>query len=132
MHGLTTAAGLWVAAAVGIAVGFGDYVAGVVTAMALLIILTALRPLERHLLRNHVRTVVLQLERGQKVAQVMATIEDCAIETAGIEISRRGPHPAVTVKLRGSEDDARRLIQQASLNGLQASEETDPVRPPFP
>jgi putative Mg2+ transporter-C (MgtC) family protein len=132
VHGLTTAAGLWVAAAVGIAVGFGDYTAGIVTALALLIILTALRPLERHLLRSHVRTVVLQLERGQKVGQVMEILEECAIETSGVEISRRGPHPAVTIKLRGSEDDVRRLIQQASLNGVKAVEETDPVQPPFP
>jgi putative Mg2+ transporter-C (MgtC) family protein len=132
VHGLTTAAGLWVAAAIGIAVGFGDYVAGIVTTMALLIILTLLRPLERRLLRGHLRIVVLQLERGQKVSQVMEVIEDSAVETAGIEVSRRGPQPGVTVKLRGTEDDARRLIQFANLHGLHAVEETDPGRPPFP
>jgi putative Mg2+ transporter-C (MgtC) family protein len=132
VHGLTTAAGLWVAAAIGIAVGFGDYLAGIVTTMALLVILTGLRPLERRLLRSHMRVVVLQLERGQKVSQVMEVIEESAIETAGLEVSRRGPQPAVTVKLRGTEDDARRLVQFASLHGLHAVEETEPSRPPFP
>ena len=132
VHGLTTAAGLWVAAAIGIAIGFSDYVAGVVTTVALLIILTALRPLERLLVRGHLRTVVLQLEKGQKVSQVMECIEESAVETEGIEVSRRGPQPALTVKLRGLEADARRLIEHASLHGIRAIDETDPKRPPFP
>ncbi len=132
VHGLTTAAGLWVAAAIGIAIGFSDYVAGVVTTVALLIILTALRPLERLLVRGHLRTVVVQLEKGQKVSQVMECIEESGVETAGIEVSRRGPQPTLTVKLRGLEGDARRLIEHASLHGIRALDETDPKRPPFP
>jgi putative Mg2+ transporter-C (MgtC) family protein len=132
VHGLTTAAGLWVAAAVGIAVGFADYAAATVTTVALLTILTALRPLERRLLRGHLRIVVLQLEKGQKVSQVMEALEECALETESIEISRRGPQPAVTVTLRGLEGDAQRLIQHAGLHGIHAVEETDPKRPPFP
>jgi putative Mg2+ transporter-C (MgtC) family protein len=132
VHGLTTAAGLWVAAAIGIAIGFSDYVAGVVTTVALLIILTALRPFERLLQRGHLRTVVLQLEKGQKVSQVMECIEESAVETEGIEVSRRGPQPALIVKLRGLEGDARRLVEHASLHGIRALDETEPKRPPFP
>lgn len=132
VHGLTTAAGLWVAAAIGIAIGFSDYVAGVVTTVALLIILTALRPFERLLVRGHLRTVVLQLEKGQKVSDVMACIEESAIETEGIEVSRRGPQTSLIVKLRGLDEDARRLVEHASLHGIRAVDETDPKRPPFP
>ena len=132
VHGLTTAAGLWVAAAIGIAIGFSDYVAGTVTTVALLIILTALRPVERRLLRGHLRTIVMQLEKGQKVSQVMECIEESAVETEGIEVSRRGPQTTLIVKLRGLEEDARRLVQHASLHGIRALDETDPKRPPFP
>jgi putative Mg2+ transporter-C (MgtC) family protein len=132
VHGLTTAAGLWVAAAVGIAIGFSDYVAGVVTTVALLIILTALRPVERRLLRGHLRTIVLQLEKGQKVSEAMECIEESAIETEGIEVSHRGPRPVLTLKVRGLEGDARRFIEHASLHGMHASDETDPTRPPLP
>jgi putative Mg2+ transporter-C (MgtC) family protein len=132
VHGLTTAAGLWVAAAIGVAIGFSDYVAGVVTTAALLIILTALRPVERLLVRGHLRTVVLQLEKGQKVSQAMECIEESAVETEGIEVSRRGLQPALIVKLRGLDEDARRLVAHASLHGIRALDETDPKRPPFP
>jgi putative Mg2+ transporter-C (MgtC) family protein len=132
VHGLTTAAGLWVAAAVGIAIGAGDYVAGSVTALALLVILTALRPFEQRLLRSHLRTVVLQLEKGQRVTEVMTVLEELALETEGIEVSRSSNRPVVTIRLRGSEADARHLIQTACLHGFQAVDETDPRRPPFP
>jgi len=132
VHGLTTAAGLWVAAAIGIAIGFSDYVAGVVTTVALLIILTALRPFERLLIRGHLRTVVMQLEKGQKVSQVMECIEESGVETEGVEVSRRGPQPTLTVKLRGLEGDARRLVEHATLHGIRAVDETEPKRPPFP
>jgi putative Mg2+ transporter-C (MgtC) family protein len=132
VHGLTTAAGLWVAAAIGIAIGFSDFIAGVVTTVALLLILTALRPFERLLQRGHLRTVVLQLEKGQKVSQVMECIEESAVETQGIEVSRHGPQTSLVVKLRGLEGDARRLIEHATLHGIRALDETDPKRPPFP
>jgi putative Mg2+ transporter-C (MgtC) family protein len=52
VHGLTTAAGLWVAAAIGIAVGARYYKEAALTAVALFLILAALRPLERRLLRR--------------------------------------------------------------------------------
>ena len=49
VHGLTTAAGLWVAAAIGIAVGARYYKEAALTSVALFLILAALRPLERRL-----------------------------------------------------------------------------------
>ncbi|MGH9381012.1 MAG: MgtC/SapB family protein [Thermoanaerobaculia bacterium] len=52
VHGLTTAAGLWVAAAIGMAVGATLYVAAVLGTVALLLIVAALKPLERRLLRR--------------------------------------------------------------------------------
>ncbi|HEX5757772.1 MAG TPA: MgtC/SapB family protein [Thermoanaerobaculia bacterium] len=50
VHGLTTAAGLWLASALGIAVGAGFYGEAVVTTVALLVILIGMVPIERHFL----------------------------------------------------------------------------------
>ncbi len=132
VHGLTTAAGLWVAAAIGVAVGANSFLAAILTTIALLVILAVLRPVERLLVRGHIRTVVLQLEHGQKVAQVMDVVEECALETEAIEVSRSAGRPMVTVRLRGSDEDARRLLQTAGLKGLHGVDETEPRRPPFP
>jgi putative Mg2+ transporter-C (MgtC) family protein len=52
VQGLTTAAGLWVAAAIGIAVGARYYMEAILTSVALLVILVGLRPVERVLLRR--------------------------------------------------------------------------------
>lgn len=49
VRGLTTAASLWVVAAIGLASGGGLYVAAVATTILTLVILAALKPLERRL-----------------------------------------------------------------------------------
>jgi putative Mg2+ transporter-C (MgtC) family protein len=46
LHGITTAAGLWVAAAIGIAVGYGMYVVAIGASVLMLIVLTGLWYLE--------------------------------------------------------------------------------------
>ena len=52
VRGLTTAAGLWAVAAIGLAIGSGLYLAGVVTTAIALIILAGLKPLERWMFRK--------------------------------------------------------------------------------
>lgn len=47
VKGLTTAAGLWVAAAIGMAVGIGYYELAILSAITVLIIVTFLRPVKR-------------------------------------------------------------------------------------
>lgn len=49
MEGLTTAAGLWAAAAIGMAVGFGFYIVSVFSTFLVLFVLWALRALEDHI-----------------------------------------------------------------------------------
>ena len=60
VHGLTTAAGLWVAAAIGIAVGARFYWEAALTAVALLAILAGLRPLEKRFLRKREKSLALE------------------------------------------------------------------------
>jgi putative Mg2+ transporter-C (MgtC) family protein len=55
IQGLTTAAGMWVASAVGMAVGAGLYGEALIGTLALLLIIVALRPVERLLNRGHAR-----------------------------------------------------------------------------
>lgn len=60
VHGLTTAAGLWVAAAIGIAVGARFYWEAALTAVALLAILAGLRPLEKRFLNKREKKLALE------------------------------------------------------------------------
>ena len=65
VHGLTTAAGLWVAAAIGIAVGAKYYKEAALTSIALLVILAALRPLEKRVLSRGKKKVPEDEEEGK-------------------------------------------------------------------
>ena len=47
VHGLTTAASIWVVAAIGMAVGFGFYVPAIFTTALILAMLFLLRPVEK-------------------------------------------------------------------------------------
>ncbi|HAC46227.1 MAG TPA: methyltransferase [Chloroflexi bacterium] len=49
VRGLTTAATIWVVAAIGMVVGFGNYKIGIFTTALVLVTLVAIRPLERRM-----------------------------------------------------------------------------------
>lgn len=53
IRGLTTAAGLWTVAAIGLATGGGMYFAACITTIVVLIILWALKPLERRMFAKY-------------------------------------------------------------------------------
>lgn len=132
VHGLTTAAGLWVASAIGIAVGAGLYAESVVVSIALFLILAALRPVERRLF-GKTHTVVLQLEPGQKASDLMGLFEEEKIEAEDFSVTHSGGEErSVRVRFRGGPDDAKRLIRRARDQGLVSSEDAGTSRPPFP
>lgn len=52
VHGLTTAASIWVAASLGMAVGFGYYAIAIFTTFLVVVMLLALRPIELRFFRG--------------------------------------------------------------------------------
>ncbi len=55
VHGLTTAASIWVAASLGMAVGFGYYLIAVFTTFLVVVMLVAIRPIEMRFFRRNRR-----------------------------------------------------------------------------
>jgi len=95
VRGLTTAASIWVVAAIGLAVGLGYFSAGVTVTVAVLVSLVALRQLRRRLRRwaKRSETVVVRLRAGNDAAEVIGALED---------------HPDIAVRslrIEGSGDD---------------------------
>ncbi len=79
VRGLTTAASLWVASAVGLAVGVTAYSAALVTTVAVLASLTALRVPQRKVLRYFSarrRTVSIRLESDADVGALVSALHD--------------------------------------------------------
>ncbi|MDP3729818.1 MAG: MgtC/SapB family protein [bacterium] len=52
VQGLTTAAGMWIAAAIGMATGFGMYLIGIFTAVLTVLIFIVMWPIEEHFLKK--------------------------------------------------------------------------------
>jgi putative Mg2+ transporter-C (MgtC) family protein len=128
VHGLTTAAGLWVASAIGIAVGAGFYAEAVLTCVVLLIILAGLRPFES-LLQGGMRHLVLHLGPEQKLSRLLEVLEEAKIESEEISVSRSDEGISLQVRFRGSPEDAQRLIRLAGKEDFIASVAEDEMAP---
>jgi len=64
VRGLTTAAGLWMTACIGLAIGSGMYVVGTVAALLILLVLRLLDTIERFLLKGQEQKIVRVKVRG--------------------------------------------------------------------
>jgi putative Mg2+ transporter-C (MgtC) family protein len=125
VHGLTTAAGLWVAAAIGLAVGARFYVEATVATVVLLLILVALRPVEALMLRGNRRQVVLELGTGFELDRLSELIEESGAHVEHIEVSRKPQGNTVRITIRGSAQDRERLVTAAAERGISAAGDDD-------
>ena len=98
VRGLTTAASVWIAAAIGLACGGALYFPAIVATVIVLIILAALRPLQRKLARRLRRQVVAVSIVPHALA--LADIEQLA-SRSGVILER--------LDLRGSDGNTERI-----------------------
>jgi putative Mg2+ transporter-C (MgtC) family protein len=115
VRGLTTAAGLWVAAAIGIAIGCRFYGDAIVVTIALLVILVALRPVERRL-HHEQHAVVVQLDSSQKLGDLIEVLDEGRIEVEHLE--RHRDDGTVLITFRGSHSDHQRLLDLCGAEGF--------------
>jgi putative Mg2+ transporter-C (MgtC) family protein len=114
VRGLTTAATLWVVAAVGLAAGAGYYSAAVITTAVVLIALWPLRILAFRILRRFRADdgrLLVELPSGTLPGELIDEIERAGARIAGIEVSQEGDRRRLELDLalpRGVE--APRLV----------------------
>ncbi|HRN48329.1 MAG TPA: MgtC/SapB family protein [Niabella sp.] len=89
IHGLTTAAGLWTVAGIGLATGGGMYFAAGAATVIALIILWALSPLERYFSKKYekstLKIVIHESESNTDVLKDLLNKENYRIETLSLE-----------------------------------------------
>jgi putative Mg2+ transporter-C (MgtC) family protein len=102
VRGLTTAATLWVVAAIGLAAGAGYYSAAVITTVLVLIALWPLRMLAYRLFSQvrpeHARLVV-ELRAGESGAPVLEVLEQTGVRPAQLEFEEEGGRRRVAVQI---------------------------------
>lgn len=121
VHGLTTAAGLWVSAAIGLAVGAQFYVEAAATTVTLLVILAALRPVER-MLRSDRRQVVLELGDRLRLEELEELLDEVDLEIDQLQISGGAEGRTAMVRFRGSPKERQRLIVVAARRGISTAD----------
>lgn len=122
VRGLTTAAGLWTVAAIGLAVGAGLYLAAVATTSIVLLILAAIKPLEKKMVRprkNLIITVPLDIARADLVG-VQAILRKYSIGPSEIHLSPGENDGEYQLRVNtGNEMDTRQMLSLLSeLNGV--------------
>ena len=125
VRGLTTAAGLWVAAALGLAVGARYYVEATVTTVVLLLILIALPPVEDRLLRRHRQTVHLDLGPGHELSDLTAALEAADVEVERLNVQETGGYRFVELSYRGSRGDRESLMSRLEAHGFAHARRAD-------
>lgn len=124
VRGLTTAATLWMAAAIGMACGAGFYWAAVIATGIALVGLGPLRLVSRQLLdRPHRRELQVDLEAGASAAPVLAALEQLGIGITSFSVapSGEGRRVACAVELphaEASEDVIVRLSLLEEVSGV--------------
>lgn len=90
IKGLTTAAGLWASACVGLAVGIGFTEAAIIGAVGIILILTALHILDK-LMRKHSKVVegYVELDRHTSIGDFIRYARENNIETKDIQMDHR-------------------------------------------
>ncbi|HKY23558.1 MAG TPA: MgtC/SapB family protein [Gaiella sp.] len=116
IKGLTTAASLWVVAAVGVAVGAGDYGLGVVATAIVLLSLWPVRMLANALglraSRGH--RLELELEPQGSVAAVLARLEAQGAETMSAKLTEEDDVRRLELVMVQSDADLGRLLDAAA------------------
>lgn len=115
VRGLTTAAGLWTVAAIGLAAGGGLYFAAGATTIIALIILWGLQPLERAYskkFRNKTLRITTDIENG-KIDLVKSVLEHSEIKVLSFTMDRTDDEFIFLLKLEDSHaSDLENIIKE--------------------
>lgn len=133
IRGLTTAASLWVVAAIGVVVGAGEYALGIFATLVVLMSLWPVKRIARYLgIRRHgARRIVLQLDPDSSIGTVVAAAEGGqGLELFATTVSEDGPSRQVEILLGGRDEELLLALDRlshapgvlrASLNGTPTS-----------
>ena len=131
VKGLTTAAGLWASACMGLAVGSGFYEGALLACLIILLTETLLMGLDRKL-RSTARTMNLYIEFSQSddIQQVLTTLKEMGVRIVDVEIGKakadRGdvyPNALLLVDMRKKMPHSAIIAALSGIEGVCSVEE---------
>jgi putative Mg2+ transporter-C (MgtC) family protein len=126
--GLTSAATIWVVAAIGVALGSGAYVEAFGTTVLVMVVLQGLGPVERWLARYAAVSRVLIHARPQAGAyeEILEIVRRAGAEIATTTQRKEGPDDVIELELRGprhAHDQVRlALVHHSAVRSVSTGE----------
>lgn len=100
VRGLTTAAGLWAAACIGLAIGIGYYSVAIMSCVMILIVMSALHSIdERVMAVTKVLNLYIEFERLSNIGRFMAYTKERDMRVSDLEITRSSVGEEVEVSV---------------------------------
>lgn len=89
VKGLTTAAGLWASACIGLAIGIGFYIAGIIATIAVYVIMSRIKKFENEFfLNDSCLEVYIELENNISVSSIVENLKNHNITIEGIHVGK--------------------------------------------
>lgn len=130
IKGLTTAAGLWSCAAVGLALGVGFYEAAVVAGLAVFFVLTGLQRLDDKMHRNtKVVEIYVELSEDTSIGYFIRGVRDLELDISNIQLEQEsalddGMRAIIaTVKSEKRNSHQELMMQIRKIKGVKYLEE---------
>lgn len=129
IKGLTTAAGLWASACIGLALGIGFYEVAAVGGVCILLVLTIFHSWENYMRRNTaVLTVYIELNPGIPLGQFLREVRAAEIDLSNVQLQTEPTAEGdvgflATVKRKKKEDKLTILTAVRALPAVQFLEE---------
>lgn len=129
VKGLTTAAGLWACASMGLAIGIGFYEGAIITCIFLLGVMTGLHKLDLYLQGNSkVIDIYAEFDNISAVTDFISNIKETGARVSDIEMKKSkesggGVGVIMTLKLLEKCDHTEYLINLHKSKGIQFVEE---------
>lgn len=87
--GLTTAAGIWSTACIGIAIGYGYYFLAIVSWLILLIVLYILKFMDASLKRTKSGKIIFKIEDDNTLPLVLSLLDDIDVDSQKLTINKK-------------------------------------------
>lgn len=120
IRGLTTAAGLWTAACIGLGIGIGFYSGGIIATLAVHLTLTQAKRLEQHLVfQERWVSLYLEMDGKQKMSDVAHKMEEFGLEVGEVQMGRvRKGFQEMAISVKNTEwksrEEIRRQVEEIS------------------
>lgn len=123
IRGLTTAAGLWTSACIGLAIGVGFYVGAIVATAVVFVVVSKFRSISNHFTHNDMwLRLYVEFNEIENLQELYAVLEGSGMQTGEVLVNRvqeiKAYNAIVSVKNINNADEGELVQYLEKINGI--------------